>query len=92
MAVSPHETCEKQEERNSINLFSNLFFVKLRNYAASTSFADVLEEDMSLSISEINIYVSADSMKNYNVSEFLSQMFLARDAEIRWVFFILLFI
>ena len=48
--------------------------------------------DMSLSISEINIYVSADSMKNYNVNEFLSQMFLARDAEIRWVLFILLFI
>lgn len=91
MAVSPHETYKKQEERKSINLFSNLFFVKLRNYAASTSFVDVLKVDMSLSISEINIYVSADSMKNYNVSEFLSQMFLARDAEIRWVFFILLF-
>ena len=86
MGVSHHKTCKKLEERESINMFSNMFFVKPRIYAAS--FVDVVELDMSLSKSEISISVPADSMKKYNVNEFLSPKFSTRVAEIIWAFFI----
>ena len=61
MGVSHHKTSKKQEEREPINMFRNMFFVKPRSYV--TSFVDVIEVDMSLSKFEISISVPAESMK-----------------------------
>lgn len=68
-------------------------FVEPRNYAASIFFVGVKEVHLSLLKSEISISVLlADSMKKYNVSEFLSPKLLVHDSEIRWTVFIPFFI
>lgn len=66
-----------------MNWLSSLFYSKTWTSAASSSSVDVVEVNKSLLKLETRISIPADSVNKRNVSEFLSPMFLAHDAEIR---------
>ena len=66
----------------SIDLAVTIFFAKALTSAASSSYVEEL--DKSFPKSKTCFFVSEDSVNKHKVNGFLSLVFLAHDAEIRW--------